>query len=398
MKTKNDFIIVVLLAGLGGWSAANWFSAVPEISPDSARAAENMPAAYQCPMHPWVKSETPGSCTICGMRLVTVAAYAENYSSTARPPSDEMPTGFSVQTAEVKMQLLRRTVRVAGMISEDETRHGIVCAPVEGRIDGLAMNCDGEQIHQRQPIANIFSRTLLAAAEEYKIALKSGGANLISARQKLEQCGLLDEQIATIPARQPDDIHFGLVSQQDGTIVKSYVSEGQYVKEGEKLFETADFTKMWFMFNADEKDLPLIHKGEWVNVRTASLPGETLRAKVAFVSPNFDETTRTAPVRVVLENPDGRIKNKIYAEAEVETDAGDVLAVPRSAVLWLGNTPRVYVETAPGNYSPRSVCLGRAGDENWEVITGLKAGEKVVTTGNLLIDAQTQLAAMTGDR
>jgi Cu(I)/Ag(I) efflux system membrane fusion protein len=315
-------------------------------------------------------------------------------SSSATPTSHaEMPTGFSVQTAEVKLQPLVRTLHVAGIIGEDETRHGIVCAPAEGRIDGLAMNCEGEAIHQRQPIATLYSRTLLAAAEDYKRALKSGGSTLENAAQKLGQLGLISEQIAAIPTRQPDDAHFGLISQQTGVIVKSYISEGQYVKEGDKLFETADFTKMWFMFNAAEKDLPLIHKGQWVSLRTASLPGETLRAKIAFISPNFDEATRTTPVRVVLENPDGRIKNKIYAEADVETDIGEVLSVPRSAVLWLGNSPHVYVESTLGKYAPRNVQLGRAGDKNWEVLGGLQADEKVVVTGNLLLDAQTQLVA-----
>jgi Cu(I)/Ag(I) efflux system membrane fusion protein len=303
----------------------------------------------------------------------------------------EQLSAVGVQTVQVKKQPLVRNMHVAGMIGEDESRHGIITAPVEGRIDGLAMNCDGEQIHQRQPIANLFSRTLLDAADDYKRALKTGGADLEKARENLERLGLVSEQIATIPTRQPDDIHFGLIAQLSGTIVKSYVSEGQYVKAGEKLFETADLSRLWFVFNAYESDLPFIHKDQLVEVTTASLPGEKLKAKISFISPNLDETTHCAQVRVVLENREGRIKNKVFAEGLLETDAGEVLTVPRSAVLWPGSSPRVYVETTSNTYEQRAINLGRAGDTAWEVLDGLAEGERVVAAGNLLIDNQAQL-------
>ncbi len=392
---KSNFILVAVLAGATGWCAAMLLPRTADISLTCAAAAENKPASYQCPMHPRVTSARAGDCTVCGMKLV---AAAKPNSENAIPGgagivklSQSALKVVGIQMIEVKKQPLIRTLHVAGMIGEDESRHGIVTAPVEGRIDGLAMNCEGEQIHQRQPIANFFSRTLLDAAEDYKRALKTGGADLEKARQNLERDGLVSEQIAAIPTRQPDDIHFGLIAQLTGTIVKSYVSEGQYVKAGEKLFETADLSRMWFVFDAYEADLPFIHKDQFVEITTASLPGEKLKAKIFFISPNLDEVTHSAQVRVVLENPDRRIKNKIFAEGLVETDTGEVPTIPRSAVLWPGNAPHVYVEQTPGTYAQRSVKLGRAGDTGWEVLAGLQAGERVVIAGNLLIDGQAQL-------
>ena len=192
------------------------------------------------------------------------------------------------------------------------------------------------------------------------------------------------------PTRQPDDIYFGILAPLTGTIVKSYISEGQYVKEGDKLFEIADFTKMWFMFPASEQDLPLLQVGQIATLTAPSLPGQTLKARVAFISPNLDEMTRSAMVRVVLENPERRIRNKTYAAGIVELDAPEVLAVPRSAVLWPGTQPRVYVEQAPGAYQQRTVKIGRTGDVCWEVLDGLKEGERVVLSGNMLIDGQAQ--------
>ena len=389
---RPSHFIIAAIAAAGGWYAAR-------LSPsrhaeDAAQGRKIL--CYQSPMHPWVKSDKPGQCTICGMDLAPVYEGGKNFDNTASDivmlPQGS-PNVIGVQTTEVKMQPLARTLRVAGIIGEDESRHGVISAPVEGRIDGLAMNHDGQPVAKRQPIATIFSRTLLGAAAEYKLALDQGGPALEQATHRLEQFGLVWEQIQAIPQRQPDDLYFGILAPLTGTIVKSYVNEGQYVKEGERLFEIADFTRMWCMFTVYEQDFPLIHERQIVTVRLPSLPGEELKARVGFISPNLDEATRSAHVRVVLENPERRLKNRTYAEGTIELDAPDVLTVPRSAVLWPGGTPRVYVQLVPGAFERREVKLGRSSDAMWEVLGGLKEGERVVTSGNMLIDGQAQLNA-----
>ncbi len=373
--------------------AAGWFAG--RITPRGSDATETRRVLfYQSPMHPWVKSDQPGQCTVCGMDLVPIFEGGATLDSAA----DDivmLPQGsanaIGVQTAEVRTRRLVRTLRLAGMIGEDESRHGVISAPVEGRIDGLAMNHEGQPIARRQAIATIFSRTLLSAANEYKLALNQGEAAAANARMRLEQYGLVGEQIHAIPQRQEDDLYFGILAPLGGTIVKTYVAEGQYVREGEKLFEIADFTRMWAMFTAYEQDLPFIHERQIVTVRVASLPGEEFKARVGFVSPNLDDATRSAHVRVVLENPERRLKNKAFAEAAIECDAPEVLAIPRSAVLWPGGAPRVYVAVQSGVFKQRSVKLGRAGDDDWEVLDGLREGERVAISGNMLIDGQAQL-------
>ena len=389
-------LLAIALGGALGWGAAVFRHHSAAGMGKRAPAIATASRAFQCPMHTWVKSDRIIACTICGMDL---AAAGNEPTKRGHGESDLVLLGagcqraVGVQTAVVAFQPLIRTLRVAGMIGEDESRHAIVSAPVEGRIDGLAMNCEGERIHIRQPIVTLFSNTLLAAAADYRRALKSGVVEADAARHRLEQLGLVAEQIGAIPTRREDDIHFGILAQVPGTILKSYVSEGQWVKAGEKLFEVSDFSKMWFVFGVYEQDLALIRREQFVNVHLASLPGEALRAKIAFINPNLKEGTRTAQVRVVLENPDGRIPNNTFAEGEVELDSPEVLTVPRSAVLWSGRTPRVIVERSPGAYDLRRVKVGRAGDSTWEIKEGLRAGECVVSAGNLLIDGQAQLEA-----
>jgi membrane fusion protein, copper/silver efflux system len=128
-----------------------------------------------------------------------------------------------------------------------------------------------------------------------------------------------------------------------------------------------------------------------VKLRTASLPGAVLTSRIYNVSPNLDDITRSARVRVILENPERKIKNNAFAEGEVQLDAAEVLTVPRSAVLWPGHQPRVYVRRAAGDFQPRLVQLGRTGDLDYEVLRGLAEGDHVVTSGAMLIDGQARL-------
>ncbi len=389
---KLRIFLIATLAAAGGWFAAQQTGRLHPVA-----LGERRVLYYQSPMHPWVKSDKPGECTVCGMDLVPIYENGKNFDGEATGVV-MLPTGspnvIGVKTAEVKKHPLVRTLRVSGMIGEDESRHGIISAPVEGRIDGLAMNHPGQQITRRQPLATIFSRTLLAAANEYKAALPAGDAAAEPAKRRLEQYGLVWEQIKTIPQRQPDDLYFGILAQNTGTVLKSYVSEGQYVKEGDRLFEIADFTKMWFHFAANEQDIPWLKVGLLVKLHVPSLPGETFTSRVGFINPNLDEMARAAMVRVVLENPERRLKNQSFAEGHVELEAPEVLAVPRSSVLWAGESPRVYVELQSGVYEQHNVKLGRVGDSDFEVLEGLKEGERVVTNGTMLIDGQAQLNRM----
>ena len=122
-----------------------------------------------------------------------------------------------------------------------------------------------------------------------------------------------------------------------------------------------------------------------------SLPDEAYHAKIDFIEPSLTEGTRSARVRVVVENREGRFRNNTLADGMVETDTPAVMTVPRTAVLWPGNGPRVYVEETPGTYEPRTVTLGRSGDTDWEILAGLQAGERVVVAGTFLLDSQAQL-------
>jgi Cu(I)/Ag(I) efflux system membrane fusion protein len=225
-----------------------------------------------------------------------------------------------------------------------------------------------------------------------------------AAAERLKRLGLTEAQIAGLPAKDPNETHTQILAPVAGTVVTRMVYAGQYVKEGERLFELADFSTMWFQFDAYERDLAWIKPGQTVEVTTPAVPGQTFTGAVVFIDPNLKEMTRSAKVRVELANPllendrpaRRQLYHRLYAEARVQIASPEVLTVSRTAVLAPGSQPLVYVEKAPGVYEQRRVRLGRSGDDAWEILDGLSAGERVVTTGNMLVDAQAQLNATGG--
>lgn len=404
-RAERSALILILgacLGGAAGWLISQRYHSSPQLGSSPARKI----LFYQSPMHPWIKSDRPGTCTICGMKLVPIYEGDDQgglqKSRAGIALSRQAATAIHVETTPVKRQTLKRTVHVAGVIDDDDSRHRRLSAYVDGRIDRLSVNYVGAEVEEGQPLVAIYSRELLVARSEYTLATKmSPGPDRESAvsatRRKLQRMGLTSKQIDKLSGETGDTIE--IVSPIGGTVVSRNVYEGQYVKEGDVLFEIADFTKMWFVFDAYERDLAWIRLGQTVEITTPSVPGKIYKATISFIDPNLTPQTRSARIRVELENPRSRdpakhqheLLHKVYADGRIQVESETTLVIPRSAVLSPGTEPYVYVEKEEGRYGLMRILLGRAGDDTWEVIDGLNEGEKVVTTGNLLIDSQAQL-------
>lgn len=361
-------------------------------------------------MHPQVKSDKPDKCPICGMALVPVGGHSHGESGTSGGSTTQLmlqPGAVQVagiRTAPVGKAALKRTLRVSGMIDDDATRHRIISARLDGRIEKLFVNYDGAEVQAGQPLAAFYSRDLNARIAEYRMLAKAPGhaADLAALRERLRQYDLTNAQIDALPQRSDDALTVEIAAPMSGTVVKRDAYEGMMVKEGETLFEIGDFSKMWFVFDAYEQDLPWLQVGQGVKVRATAVPGRVLEGTIAFIDPNIDEMKRAAKVRVVLENPfvdEGKgageprrrlLQHKLFAEGEVALVAPEVMVVPRSAVLWPGGQPRVFVKTADDVFEPTTVSLGRVGDEAWELLAGPAVGQEVVVSGGVLLDGQAQ--------
>ncbi len=404
MKTFSLFLLLAL-AALAGWFAG---TRSPSAHPGSAAPnanGERRPKFYQSAMHPWIKSDKPGKCTICGMDLTPVYEGDTELSAAAGlvTLSSNQLTVIHVATEPVRRAAIARTLRVAGTIDDNDQRHRFLSASVDGRVDRLFVNQLGAEVVAGQPLAAVYSPMLLTAVREFLAARSAPGGGLATAAAlRLRQLGLAEDQIAQLPTNfGSNQLTVELLAPMTGTVVAKDVYAGQYVKEGDKLFELADFGSMWFVFDAYERDLAWLKPGLPVEVSAPSLPGRVFTNVIAFIDPNLKDDTRSAKVRVELANPlveeGGQsrrlIRHRAFADGRVRVETAPVLVVPRSAVLSPGGQAVVYVERGNGAYEQRAVSLGRSGDDVWEVSAGLAEGERVVTRGNLLLDSQAQLNA-----
>lgn len=388
MKTFLTILITALLA-VGG----TWLFKQPAAPPV---ADGHQPLFYQSPMHPWIKSDKPGRCTICGMELVPIYPgdkgfeAADSGNTVSLTQSQIQVVG--VETSEARIQPLVRTLQVAGMIDDDERRHRIISAYTDGRVDKLFANHHGAEVTAGAPLAELYSPELLQAEREYR---QLAGDLKRNTALRLLQMGLTNDQIAALPDKPADSLDTEILAPLSGTVVEHHVYEGQYVKAGEKLFEIADFSVMWFQFDAYEQDLPWIQIGQTVTVTTPSNPGRPFEGKITFIDPNLDEATRSTKIRVELPNPlvDGRreLLHKLYASGSVKIATPAALSIPRSAIIRTGSDAIAYIDQGGGSYAQTILTTGRQGDSSVEILGGLKAGDKVVTNGNILIDGQAEL-------
>ena len=419
MKTSRLLLLAVFVAGLltgaGFWILRSHWD-VPQTSAVSqpigmAPSRSRSVRFYQSPMHPWIRSDRPGRCTICGMELTPV--YEGDSGASAEGPVVVLGTNsiqlIHLETSEVSEAPLIRHLRLSGTLEDNDTRHRMISASVAGRIERLSVNRLGQEIRAGDPLLTLYSPSLLAAEREYVALSKQphpepAGTStdltpiLASARQRLIQMGLTPRQIDALKDKSPSALTSELMVPADGTVVLKQVYEGQYVTEGERLFETADFSTMWVQLTAYESDRQWLRVGQSARITTASWNGGVITGQVSFIDPNFDPMTRSTRVRVEVPNPieetaDGprrRLLHRVTAMAEIAC-VETARTLPRSALLWNGGQPVVYLSLGAGAYESRKVRIGRIGDHLAEVLDGLKPGERVVTQAAFLIDAQSQL-------
>ncbi len=392
----KQLLIIFLTAAIA--APAAWFAAKhsPGSGPGGAGDGKKL-LYYQSAMHPWIKSDKPGRCTICGMELTPVYEGDSGFDDAGGDDvtilNQTQIQVLGVASEEVAARPLVRSLAVSGEIGENTSRHRVLAARVDGRIDRLHVEAVGVEVGENLPLAEIYSPALLQAEREFR---QLSGHLKDQAALRLRQMGLTPGQIPAVEHKRADALTSEILAPMGGTVVSRSVYEGQYVSAGQALFEIADFSTMWFLFQAYEQDMPWLRPGLEVSIGTPSQPGRTFTGRITFIDPNFDLRTRSTTVRVEIPNPpgeDGRrpLANRLFAQGVVALEAPETLTVPRSAVIRTGPQALAYVDLGDGAYERRELTLGRIGDRHMEVLAGLVAGEKVVTNGNLLLDGEAEM-------
>lgn len=426
------------------------------------------PQFYTCSMHPQVRLTDPDAkCPICHMDLIPVADAAASAAPTDAGRlalSDESAAIAGVETTPVRRAFPEAEVRLYGEVTEDQTAVARLTAYFPGRIDRLFVNYVGVPVKTGEHVAELYSPELLAAFEELRQAAAAarglGEADLSlvgratldtlqAARDRLRLFGLTEAQIADAERGADTGDRLTVYAPIGGIVTSLAVREGDYVDTGEPLATIADLTRLWVDLRAFESQLPLLRWGQRVSFTVEAHPGETFTGLISFIEPMVDLRTRTAAVRIAVDNTAGRLKPGMFASAvarvrlsetgpvigdelagrwvcpmhpTVVEDAAGVcglcgmdlvsaeslgavgdpssaapaLVAPRSAVLFTGTRSVVYVRhdgAAGPEYEAREVVLGpRAGDLQI-VRAGLREGESVVSAGAFRIDSAMQIQA-----
>ncbi|MCI0348828.1 MAG: efflux RND transporter periplasmic adaptor subunit [Acidobacteriales bacterium] len=367
-----------------------------------SRSASTEPAAEASEPSPHGQHPKPAS-----RADVPTASTGTSDSPTTVELTEEEQKTAGIQIAKVVRRNVSAALITPGRVEEAETQLATISARVGGRIDKLYVDFTGESVRRGQAIALIYSPEVVAAAEEYKLALESlerlGPDALATAQQqakelvdasrrRLELWGLTAQQISGIAKSEQPQIHITIYSPVSGTVTERKVTGGQYVKEGDPLYLVADLSTVWVKADVYEADVPHIRPNQPVEISAESMPERKLRGRVGFIEPMLNEQTRTVAVRMQVPNPGLRLRPGMFVTATLQPSvASHQLAVPRTAVVRGGTKDIVYVAKGNGMFEGREVKLGAAGQDYYAVLSGLKEGEGVVTQGNFLLDSQSRL-------
>lgn len=401
-------LLLVAAAAGGGWYL--WQQKGAKKGAEGEKAAQGA-VQYTCPMHPFIIKDKPGACPICGMTLVKkvegAQASAEEMAMLGHVSlSPTQMVMANVATVEAKAMPLSKEINAVGIVQYDQARQAKVTAWVAGRIDRLYVNTVGAYVSKGKPVAEVYSPDLVSAQQEYLLALRSreqfknstiqsiaqGGEGLVaSARQRLKLMGVKDEQIDGMEKAGQPNIRLPIYTPLSGIVIEKMVLDGQYVNTGDPLFNIADLSTVWVEVEVYENEFPFIKVGQAVDIVSQSYPGKTFRGRVAFIYPFLDPKTRTVKARAEIPNPGLKLKPDMFVNATVKAPLGSSIVVPVSAVMDTGQRQVVWVEMKPGMFEPRDVKVGTRVGDNVQILSGLKAGEKVASSGGYLIDSEAQL-------
>jgi Cu(I)/Ag(I) efflux system membrane fusion protein len=393
--------------GQAGTSASNAASSAPP-SADAGKAAaptERKVLYYRNPMGLPDTSPVPKKDSM-GMDYVPVYEGADQGAPGTVTVSGDRIQTLGVRTEPASKRSLSRTVRAVGSVELSERGQHTVAPKFEGWIEKLHVNTTGQAVARGQPLAEVYSPELVSAQREYLIALqaarslKSAGTEAqtgvqqlaAAALERLRNWDISEAQLARLAEGGEPRRTLTLTAPVSGVIVKDPPVAGMRFMPGEALFKIADLSRVWLIADVFEQDLALVRIGTRGAISVSAFSDRTFPGEVTFIYPTLNADTRTARVRIELDNPKGELKPGMYGTVQI--DAGpkrEVLTVPDSAVIDSGTRQIVLVALGEGRFEPRDVKLGARGEGFIEVLSGVKEGESVVTRANFLIDSESNL-------
>jgi Cu(I)/Ag(I) efflux system membrane fusion protein len=356
------------------------------------------PMYSQGPPHNY-KSNHPGRAPDCGMKLVpvyadqataTATSTVSGYANVAVPAQRQQLIGVKLATAELRN--LSHSIRTTGRVAVDERRIVQVRTKFDGFIDALYVNFTGQPVRRGDPLLAVYSPDLLATQNELILAERNRSdlgrtlGDAARARLRLSDMSVADIDRVVQTGKPMRDVV--IRSPVSGVVLTKNAVAGARVLPADTLYEIADLSRVWLLADVYESELQAIRAGTTAQVMVA---GQTLAGRVTFIGPVVAAQTRTASVRIELDNPSGLLKPDMYADVILEQPIGPSVAVPDSAVMNTGTRSVVFIARADGTFEPRQVTTGAKADGFYAIRSGVQAGERVVVDANFLVDSESRL-------
>lgn len=390
-----------LVAGmLLGWLFFGGSEAAPTHEHTAAEAEQE--TIWTCSMHPQIRSGEPGKCPICGMDLIPLESADVGENPNALEMSEYAMKLANVQTQKVGTGTEERELRLNGKVTIDERNAYTQSTHVPGRIEQLLVNFTGEEVQRGQALAVVYSPELITAQEELlqAYAIRNSQPELFeAAKQKLRNWRIGENQINRILESGKATDRFTITADVGGVVTEKLVELGDYVDRGMSLYQIADLSQVWVLFDLYERTIGMVEEGDKVEFTVASLPGETFEGTIDFIDPLLDSQTRVATARVEISNRNNKLKPGMFVTGVITASGSESiqqgLTVPKSAVLWTGKRSVVYINegtTSNPSFVMREVVLGKPLGDFYVVKEGLSVGDEVVVNGTFTVDAAAQLA------
>ena len=381
---------------------------VPVYAEGSSGSADRKIAYYKDPMHPWYTSDKPGKAPDCGMDLVPVYEGESGVQGIKIDPVTVQNIGVKVE--EVVRKKLVKVIRTNGKVDYDERKVYSVNTKVMGWVEKLYVDYTGQVVRKGEPLLDLYSPELVSTQEEYLQAVayrkklaasdlaeaRKGADELLrSAKRRLLYWDIPEREILALEERGTPKKTMTIYSPADGIVVDKMVNAGQNVMAGMELYKVVDLSTVWILADIYQYELPWVKVGQQAGIQLSYLPGSTFKGAITYVYPYLNDQTKTAKVRIVVRNTATfDLKPDMFATVKIASPVTiDAIVVPSQAIIRSGERNIAVVALGGGYFDPRDVRLGVESEGYIQILSGLKAGEKIVVSSQFLIDSESNLKA-----
>lgn len=399
-KPIRSTLIIAMALVIGVAAGAYWRDSIARVF--GAHPARNSEAQglWTCGMHPQIIQDRPGECPICHMKLTPVRADSPT-SAGGLSIDPVVVQNMGIRTAPVEDAPLRKTIRAVGTLEEAQTSIRDINLRVSGWIRKVHIASEGTLVEAGDPLFDLFSPELRTAVDELIAARRaressaesqSAGSLYNAASRRLTLLGLDPAQVESLAKGDaaPESITF--TSPIGGSVIEKPIVEGSAITAGQRALRIVDHSALWLEARVFEQDIPYIRIGSKAKAQFESRPRNTYDGEVTFIHPHVDPLTRAATVRMEIRNPGLALKPGMYATVSIESQVAErAVLAPREAVIDTGQGQVAVVALGGGKFEPRQVKTGLAGEDGMiQIVSGLAAGETVVTSGQFLLDSESR--------